>query len=100
MSDVHKHRCGYEWEHERIFLNSDDYANRHLCPRCGAGPWFRRLLSLEDRKRFSERVPSVLATVETEQELVLVAGSILDVLGFDAVRFEQIEKRLHELRRK
>jgi hypothetical protein len=122
MSDVHKHRCGlhlgvferderfdpplavpgcgYEWEHERIFLNSDDYANRHRCPRCGAGPWMRRVLSPEQTQRFSERVPGVLATVQTEQELVVIAGSILDVLGFDAARFALIEQRLSELRRK
>lgn len=65
MSDTHKHRCGlhlsqgrderldpplteagcgFEWEHERIFLNDDDYSRRHLCPKCGAGPWYTIVL--------------------------------------------------------
>lgn len=117
-SDIHKHRCGFhlnamdrndedpplavqgcghEWEHARLFLSAEDYANRHMCPNCGAGPWYRRVLSDAQRERFAERVPGAIETSESIGELTLIAGAVLDVLGFDEKRFELIGRRLTTL---
>ncbi len=121
-TDIHKHRCGYhlgpldhdprydppldehgcgrEWEHERIFKSKEDYANRHMCPNCGAGPWYRRVLTPLQRQQFEERIPAVIASTEDEAELAFVAGAILDALGFDEKRFQVIEARLIQLKGK
>lgn len=109
MSDVHWHKCGlhlteaqgrdpsldpaltiegcgYEWEHERIFISGADYAARHRCPKCGKGPWYRRVLTPTEIARIDE-------TLRKQRDLTNVRA-VLDALGFDAARFERIEQRL------
>lgn len=120
MSDVHTHRCGrhlapdqhderfdpplavkgcgWEWEHERIFLNDEDYAQRHMCPNCGEGPWYRRVLTPLQEQQYEAHIPGVLKSVRDEIELVLIATAILDALGFDEKRFQLIEARMIELK--
>lgn len=117
--DIHKHRCGlhlssfdrddrldpplavegcgHEWEHERIFLSKEDYAKRHNCPACGAGPWYRRVLSPLQKQQLEARIPETIRRAQDLRELTLLAGMILDALGFDEQRFQVIEERLHEL---
>lgn len=92
-TDVHKHRCGlsevaelaaigcgFEWEHERIFKNSADYSRRHMCPNCGAGPWYTRVLSAEQ-----ERLHAALETTMRDPltpQLIERAEKLLDTIGF------------------
>lgn len=118
--DIHKHRCGlhlgpfegrderldpplaepgcgFEWEHERIFLNTHDYAQRHACPRCGKGPWYRRVLTPLQEQRMAESAIVTLQSARDVPELTRLAGFIFDTLGFDEKRFEVIGKRLTEL---
>lgn len=78
--------CGYEWEHERIFLSELDYATRHRCPRCGAGPWYRRVLTQTEIRRIDEEL--------RKQRDITNVRELIDALGFDAARFERIEQRL------
>lgn len=119
MSDIHKHRCGlhlsafdfdpkldppralegcgHEWEHERIFLSKEDYAKRHVCPACGKGPWYRRALSPLQKQQMEARVPETLRRAVDLRELTILAGMILDELGFDEQRFQVIEERMNQL---
>jgi hypothetical protein len=119
--DIHKHRCGlhlepwqgrnrqdpplsvagcgHEWEHERVFNSSEDYANRHRCPNCGAGPWYARVVAGPPKASVAvvsfddttlEKIPP--------EELAGLAAALLDALGFDwADRFERIETNLRTL---
>ncbi len=90
--------CGHEWEHERIFKSKEDYERRHCCPRCGAGPWYARVPLREQRdarlRTFIEapRIDEAMLADATHAQLVLIAGSLLDALGFDEVRFDQGER--------
>lgn len=118
MNDIHRHRCGFhlnvfdrndedpplavqgcghEWEHARLFLSAEDYARRHICPKCGTGPWYRRVLTPMQQESFAARVPAVVESAESIGELTIIAGAVLDVLGFDEKRFELIGKRLTTL---
>ncbi len=89
--------CGHEWQHERIFKSAEDYANRHVCPNCGLGPWYARVLTplQEQRVRAFVEAPVIddeLIAQATHAQLVVIAGSLLDALGFTEARFEQGER--------
>jgi hypothetical protein len=35
--------CGFEWAHDKpvdVDVSSAMYVERHMCPMCGAGPWY------------------------------------------------------------
>lgn len=33
--------CGHEWKHVRLEgVSNEEYRQAHLCPNCGAGPWY------------------------------------------------------------
>jgi hypothetical protein len=94
--------CGWEWEHARVYKSAEDYANRHRCPNCGEGPWYARVLLREQRlATFIEapRIDESLLLQATEAELVVIAGALLDALGFDEARFVSIEANLRGFRR-
>lgn len=89
--------CGYEWQHERIYNSAEDYANRHTCPACGLGPWYARVMTpaQEERVRTFIEAPVIddaLVAQATHAPLVVIAGSLLDALGFTEARFEQGER--------
>lgn len=99
MSDMHKHRCGYhlptelrsrgdppaieqgcgfEWEHERVFKSPEDYARRHMCPHCGVGPWYARLLSDEEERLQAVFFSSVVLTQKQASDLLHGRLEVLD----------------------
>jgi uncharacterized protein with PIN domain len=47
VEDVHAHRCEecqHRWRHARPQGASEaEYADAHMCPECGKGPWYQRV---------------------------------------------------------
>ena len=48
--------CGFEWQHEPPPIDCTAEENRqlHMCPNCGAGPWYVKAVN-EHGERFEDR---------------------------------------------
>lgn len=67
QEDRHVHlcwTCKKPWEHVRpIGVSSKEYAKKHMCPNCGAGPWFTRYTSMREAERRLASGPSYSDTI-------------------------------------